>query len=69
MLLILFLAYRILDTSTNSVVTSRDVYFMEDMPGTINTTLFCVKFIDSIINFKDSFIEGENISNNQFIPN
>jgi len=29
------LGYKILDISTNSIVTSRDVYFMEDMPGTI----------------------------------
>jgi len=34
------LGYKILDTSTNSVVTSRDLYFIEDMPGTINITFF-----------------------------
>jgi len=32
---------------------------MEDMPGTINTAFFCDKYIDSIINFKDSLIEGK----------
>ena len=53
------LGYKILDISTNSIVTSREVYFMEDMPGTINTTFFCDKYIDSIINFKDSLIEGK----------
>jgi hypothetical protein len=37
---------------------------MEDMPGTINTTFFCDKYIDSIINFKDSLIEGESINDN-----
>jgi len=55
-----------LDISTNSVVTSRDVYFMEDMPGTTTTTFFCYKFIDSIINFKDFLTEGESISNNNY---
>ena len=58
------LGYKILDISTNSIVTSRDVYFTEDMPGTINTTFFCDKYIDSIINFKDSLIEGESINDN-----
>jgi len=61
------LGYKILDISTNSIVTSRDVYFMEDMPGTINTTFFCDKYIDSIINFKDSLIEGESINDNNNI--
>jgi len=37
------IGYKILDISTNSIVTSRDVYFMEDMSGSINTTFFCDK--------------------------
>ena len=40
---------------------------MEDMHGTINTAFFCDKYIDSIINFKDSFIEGESINDNNNI--
>ena len=61
------LGYKILDISTNSIVTSRDVYFMEDMPETINKTFFCEKYIDSIINFKDFLIEEESINDNNNI--
>ena len=50
------LGYKILDVSTNSIITDRDVYFLEDMPGTIYTTFFCNKYIDSIIDFKDLLI-------------
>ena len=54
------LGYKILDISTNSIISARDVYFIEDMPGTINTTFFCDKYIDSLINFRDLLIDGEN---------
>jgi hypothetical protein len=61
------LGYKILDVSTNSIITARDVYFLEDMPGTINTTFFCNKYIDSIIDFKDLLIEGENNNSNDIM--
>jgi len=54
------LGYRILDLETNSIVTARDVYFMEEVPGTINTSFFINKYIDSVIDFQYSLIEGEN---------
>jgi len=55
------LGYKILDDFTNSIITARDAFFffLEDMPGTINTTFFCNKYIDSIFDFKDLLFEGE----------
>ena len=62
------LVYKILDISTNSIITARDVYFfLEDIPGTINTTFFCNKYIDSIIDFKDSLIKGESNNSNDIM--
>jgi len=61
------LGYKILDVSTNTIITARDVYFLEDMPGTINTTFFCNKYIDSIIDFKDLLIEGESNNSNDIM--
>ncbi|KAG4100114.1 hypothetical protein H8356DRAFT_1345990 [Neocallimastix lanati (nom. inval.)] len=46
------LGHKILDYYNNSIITARDVYFfLEEMPGTINTTFFCNKYIDPIIDF------------------
>jgi len=53
------LGYKILDVSTNFIITARDAYFLEDTLGTINTTFFCNKYIDSLIDFKDLLIEGK----------
>jgi len=50
---VILLVIKFLDVSTNSIITARDVYFLADIPGTINTTLFCNKCINTIINFKD----------------
>jgi len=63
------LGYKILDVSTNSIITARDIYFLEDMPSTINTTFFCNIYIDSIIDFKDLLIEGESNNSNNDIRN
>ncbi len=38
--------YRVLDLSSNSIITVRDVYFMEDIPGTLQTPFFTSKIID-----------------------
>jgi len=56
------LGYKIFNTFTNSIVTSRHTWFMEDIPGTINTTFFCDNYIDSFINFQDFLIEVESNS-------
>lgn len=54
--------YKILDISTNFIITVRDVYFIEDMPGTINITFFCDEYIDSIMNFMYFLIEGKSFN-------
>jgi len=41
--------------------------FLEGMPGTINTTFFYNKYIDSIIDFKDLLIEGESNNSNDIM--
>eukprot|EP00833_Pecoramyces_ruminatium_P016099 jgi/Orpsp1_1/1190131/evm.model.d7180000076770.1 len=55
--------YRVLDLSTNKVTTVRDLYFMEQIPGTLNTKFFSNKFITSIIDYPDLSIEGEESNN------
>eukprot|EP00833_Pecoramyces_ruminatium_P017169 jgi/Orpsp1_1/1191201/evm.model.d7180000084092.1 len=69
--------YRVLDLSTNHVTTARDLYFMEQIPGTLNTSFYSNEFISSIIDTPDLVIEGEEsmntdnnpISNNDFTNN
>jgi len=54
------LGYKILDISTNSIISVRDVYFLlKTCQVLFDTTFFCDKYIDSIINFSDLLIEGK----------
>ena len=51
--------YRILDLETNSIITARDVYFFESLPGTINTPFFSNNLIKTFFDSSTSLIEGE----------
>eukprot|EP00833_Pecoramyces_ruminatium_P018262 jgi/Orpsp1_1/1192294/evm.model.d7180000092057.2 len=51
--------YRVLDINTKSIINVRDVYFMEDIPGTVDTPFFSSKIIDSLLPYSDFSIEGE----------
>jgi len=63
-----YLDNKTLDLSTNSIISIRDVYFMEYMPGTINIPFF-LKYIDFIINFKVLSIEVESNNYNYYNNN
>eukprot|EP00833_Pecoramyces_ruminatium_P000911 jgi/Orpsp1_1/1174943/evm.model.c7180000052037.1 len=57
--------YRILDLETNYIITARDVYFFENLPGSINTPFFTNEMIITLLD-SPSPIEGEksiNINN------
>jgi len=55
--------YRILDLETNSIITARDVYFFESLPGTINTPFFSNDLIKTFFDSSTSSIEGERTVN------
>ena len=55
--------YRIIDLDTNSTITARDVYFFENLPGTINTPFFSEKIIDTLLDSPTPPIEGERTNN------
>jgi len=57
--------YRVLDISTKSIITVRDAYFIEDIPGTLQTPLFSSKIIDSFFDTSNLPIEGEVVNNNK----
>ena len=62
--------YKILDITTNSIISARDVYFMENIPGSIETTFLSNDSVDSLFNFDNSQIQGEHSDNNsQFMNN
>eukprot|EP00833_Pecoramyces_ruminatium_P016113 jgi/Orpsp1_1/1190145/evm.model.d7180000076896.1 len=51
--------YRILDLNTNSIITAREVYFIENLPGTIHTPFFSNDVIES---FFDSTVSPDSIN-------
>ena len=59
--------YRILDIFTSSIITARDVYFMEDIPGTIDTSFFSSKTIDSIFIYSNRLKGKVPIYNRQIL--
>ena len=62
--------YKILDITTNSIISARDVYFMENIPGSIETTFLSNDSVDSLFDFDNSQIQGEHSDNNsQFMNN
>ena len=67
--------YKILDISTNSIISVRDVYFMKNIPGSIETTFLSNNYVDSLFDFDNSQIEWEysnnnaNNNNSQFMNN
>jgi len=52
-------SYRVLDSNTNSIVNVKDVYFLENIPGTLDTSFYSPTFIDFISNCHNSSIEGK----------
>ena len=55
--------YRILNLETNTIITARDVYFFESLPGTINTPFFSNDLIKTFFDSSTSSIEGERTVN------
>jgi len=57
------LGYRVLDIETNSIITIRDGYFIEHLPGTVRTTFYSDEVIQYLFPHLNSQIEEENSKN------
>jgi len=54
---------------TNSIINSRDVYFMDDIPEAIDTSFFYSNTIDSLFNYSNLLIERKIINIQQINSN
>ena len=63
------LGYKVFDLSTNSIISVRDAYFMENIPGSIETTILSSGSVDSLYDITDSPIDREHSNNNSQLMN